>query len=120
MRGILIDAKNKTVTEVDVASGALAPMLGCERVDCITLHTLPRGSVASIDLWVDDEGAFNSEHGFMLAGDPDPLVICGNGLIVDCDHEGRCVGTRIPLAAVAAIVSFGIAVPDVQIQVVPW
>jgi len=120
MRGILINAAEQTITEVE-HTGTIADTIGCERVTCVPLHTFKRGEagVSSIDLWIDDEGLLcEPEHGFEIGGN----VYVGNGVILDCDWHGASVGTRLPLEAVTHEVTWrtfdeGHAAPDIYFEV---
>ena len=111
MRAILIDASARTITEIEVEAGVtgLQKALGARMVECFQIHGFERGHapVRAIDLWTDEEAALGSAHtGFTLAGERDSVEFIGNGLILDCDWEGACVGTRMPLEAVRQVVSF--------------
>lgn len=86
MRAVLIDAKNRTVTDVDYSGDykEIYKLIGCE------LFTLVRNLPGGDEVFVDDEGLLK------LAGDtpffeipwyPSPLA--GSGLILSSGKEGE-------------------------------
>ena len=85
MKAVLIDAKNRTVTDVEYSGDyrEIYTLIGCR---CFTLvRGLPDGD----DLFVDDEGLLTVNDDstfFQISWYPTPLV--GSGLILSCDEEG--------------------------------
>ena len=95
MRAILINAENKTVTEItiDAKKGVLSQWyknIGCDLVQVghyISEHD---------SILVDEEGLFkNPSNFFSYYGAIQPFA--GNGLIVGVDEEGETVGCDITL-----------------------
>lgn len=106
MRAILIDATEKTVTEVETGGKLhdLYRLLGCNLVEAVTLDD--RHS-----LWVDEEGLLVDEPGpfFAFKGGERPYPL--KGVILGDDHKsGKNIGATVPLDVVQSVVEF----PDVE------
>jgi hypothetical protein len=101
MRAILINAKEKTIKEVELEKPTLQSMyklIDCELVDCVRLDD-------QNDLWVDDEGLNKEpEHFFEFTGTHQPFA--GNGLIASHTDSGETVGTDMPFEKVKESVRF--------------
>lgn len=99
-KGILIDAVNRTVTEIEV--GGLDDMYEAMRVDLVTIGC----QLDEInDIFVDDEGLLKSpEHFFYYEGAHQPFA--GSGLVLGKDAEGETVSTTKTLAEIKAKVKF--------------
>lgn len=103
MKAILIDAVEKTVTEVEY-DGELDTayrLLRCELIDAVNVGG---GNV----LLVDDEGLLTSDDDdspfFLL---DNGWVFAGSGLIVgDADENGNTTATTVPLSFAAPRVKF--------------
>lgn len=86
MKAVLIDAKSRTVSDVEYSGNwrDISPMLGC---DCFTVvRNLPDGD----DVYVDDEGLLKltpESVFFTIPWYPTPLA--GSGLIMSCDSQGE-------------------------------
>lgn len=91
MKGILIDPKARTITEVEVEKGidAIYALIQAGTFDCVYIN--PHNSV-----FVDDNGLLNDpEFFFILKGYPQPLA--GRGLILGCDDEGESCSATVTL-----------------------
>ena len=102
MRAILIDAKMRTITEVDLPSDYPAltdAMLG--HVGAQLLTTAGRDRDTGDVMYVDDIGLYRKgdQPGFIFSSwHPEPMV--GNGLILGCDGGGETRPARTKLARV--------------------
>jgi hypothetical protein len=90
MRAILIDARNKTVTEVQIAKG-LQPMY--DQLKCQTF-TVPVILENEDTVYVDDEGLINGTFDFFYAPKVYPTPLAGNALIIGSDSEGESVSAK--------------------------
>lgn len=103
IRAILIDAKNKTVTEVEIA-GELADyyrLIGCEMVEIA--FRLPKLDVC----FVDEEALLNDNpKNFFEYNGAGHQPYAGNGLIVGGTPAGNAASAKISLAEVKANVVF--------------
>lgn len=100
MRAILIDAKNRTVNEIDIERGlpAMYAAIGCDLVELVRMGD-------GYDLWIDEEGAINgTDYGFIFGSQ-----YCGNGLLLDSDDDGECQPSTASLAFVRACVAFTVS-----------
>ena len=104
MRGILINAKANTVTEVET-TGELADLY--RLVECSLVQTVAveatTFSATPHDLWVDEEGLL-SDPEFFFVWDGNPIA--GNGLLLGTSEDGDCIACDIPLDAIKQIVTF--------------
>jgi len=99
---ILIDAKNKTVTEV-VLEGGLDPIY--RALDCGTF-AVPFEDEKRNALYIDDEGLYsNKEYGFLFSDFPHQLLV-GNGLIQGTDEEGDSVDATVTVEEIRRKVTF--------------
>ena len=106
-KGILIDVKNRTVTDVTVTKDSSGSQLqsiydhiGCNMVEVV--------NIGENDIYVDEEGLLNllpSTNFFMYKGYPQPLA--GNGLIMGYNDEtGDSVDTTLTVEEVKNNVKF--------------
>ena len=91
MRAILINSKERTVTEVDYDGNwkSIAPMLECRWFTVV--GGLPDGD----DLYCDDEGLLTASEDstyFMMPWYPTPIV--GNALILGVNGDGDSVASN--------------------------
>lgn len=102
-KGILIDAANRTITEVQVGDYKdIQAKIGC---DCFTVTSLPKNE----DLYVDDEGLLkvNIATPFFYHKDYPYQAFAGNGLIMRCSHKtGKSLNTKETIESVKAKVTF--------------
>jgi hypothetical protein len=85
MRAILLDAKTRTVSEVDYDGDykSIYGLIGCQ---CFTVVQLGNGD----DLYVDDEGLLTMNESTVFIQTPwYPTPLAGSGLILSCDDEGE-------------------------------
>ena len=110
-KAILIDSKNKSITEVEKGEGIedIYKHLG-EGVRCFSVISLGGG----VDMFIDDEGllreAYIDENGekHNMTGiqlDGYPQVIMGNGLIVGTDDMGETIDCPVSVRQVEAVVT---------------
>ena len=108
MRAILINTKNKTVTEVEY-TGDYRNIYTHIEANCFDLLRITRADA----IYVDDNGLLNDKghtHGFFRYGERDKdngRVLAGFGLILAHDGAGECVDTDLTLEYVKARVQFG-------------
>lgn len=106
MKAILIDAKARTVTEVEYSGNYLdiyTLLSGDEpgKVDLFTVVQLGDGDA----VYVDDEGLLKpQEHFFRWKGFDQPLA--GNGLVLGTDEGGESTSPKIDFEAVKEAVTF--------------
>ena len=103
MRGILINAEARTITEVEVPEGYknIYPFLGAgvDMFQCVDITR--KGDT----IYVDEEGLLKPQDNFFLyAGYGQPLA--GNGLVLSTDNEGETVGTKLTLETIIKNVKF--------------
>lgn len=102
-KGILIDAKAKTITEVEVGDYKdIQAKIVC---DCFTLVSLPKNE----DLFIDDEGllTMNADTPFFFHADYPHQPLAGNGLIMRSSPKtGKSLNTKETVEAVKAKVRF--------------
>jgi len=107
-KGILIDVKNETVTEVVVTKTETGSQLKSiyEHVGCNLVEIV--GFDEKNDVYVDEEGLLtmdNNSKFFQMEGYPQP--ICGNGLIMGFDDEtGESIDTTLSIDEVKEKVKF--------------
>ena len=129
MKAILIDAVNKTVTEVEKGEGIqdIYKHLKCDTFDVVGLG-------GGVDCFVDDEGLLkegyvdedgtkHNMHGFRLRGYDQ--VLMGNGLILGHNGEGETIDSPVTVKQVQEVVTFveydrPEDKPQPFMQVVPW
>lgn len=102
LNAILIDPFTKTVKAIKINHGldAMYNVIGCELVDVARID-------GENDLWVDDEGLFNSPtHAFLLKGMHQPFV--GRGLILAHDDEGESISTTLTVDEIEMSVLWGV------------
>lgn len=114
MRAILIDPKNKSVSEVEYDGNYKSIY---KLIDCGTFTVIQIDETESII--IDDEGLFKSldsqepDDFFLWEGYNQPLA--GKGLILGVDREGESVATKLTVEEVKAKVSFArYIVRDIQ------
>jgi hypothetical protein len=98
MKGILIDAVNREVKEVEIS--------GLEDMQKAVDGYITIGVDFGDDtLFVDDEGLLKGpEHFFVYEGAHQPFA--GSGLILGTDQDGESVDTTMTVEQVRASVSF--------------
>jgi hypothetical protein len=108
MRGILIDTKNRTITQVEVVrneEGSILPSI-YDHVKCSMVEVVPYNDFN--DVYVDEEGLFKVNEDttfFKLKEYPQP--ISGNGLILGFDSKtGDSVDTDLSVSEVVGMVTF--------------
>lgn len=110
MKAILIDSKNKTVTEVEITEGRgksvldqWYEMIGCRIVEVATYIN------DTDSILVDEEGLIkgdlnNDTAFFTFEGYPQPLK--GNGLITGVNEDGDSISPIVSVANVKNKVTF--------------
>ena len=100
MKGILIDVKNRTITEHEIGKG-LEPIyekIGCELFDIVNIDD-------SNDVYVDDEGLYKENDFFSIEGGHQPFR--GNGLVLGIDNNsGKSVSTTLTVEKVTEMIKF--------------
>ena len=94
MKGILIDAYNTNIREVEVPKGiqAIYDLIHVETFECVRID---ENNIC----YVDEKGLINGTRvGFMLSFYPQPLM--GSGLILGCNEEGESVDTTLTVERV--------------------
>lgn len=104
IKGILIDAVNRTVKEVEVSG--LEGLQGSVGGSIAIAHSfMDDGDMETDTLFVDDEGLLKSpKHFFSFEGAHQPFA--GNGIIVGLNEEGDTIDTTQNLEAIKSKVSF--------------
>lgn len=100
-KGILINVKDETITEVQVGDFRHIQKL----VDCDLFDVVGLGKQQ--DVYVDDEGLLKltpESKFFVIEGYPQPL--CGNGLVLGHDMEGNSVNTKFTVDQIKEKVRF--------------
>jgi hypothetical protein len=103
LRGILINAKERTITEVAIEPSlpAYYRALQCETITAVIPSWFPDGEC----VYVDDEGLLkNPQDFFCIQGYPQPLA--GNGLILGSDVDGKDRSTIIAVGVIAGMTQF--------------
>lgn len=107
MKAVLINPKDKTVTDVEI-TGELQHYY--KLIECHTITHAPLTHVKDMDghkftLYVDDEGLFRDvRYHFTIAGRCGTLV--GNGIMVGHDGEGNSIDCPLTAAEVALDIEF--------------
>lgn len=78
MKAILIDPKNKTIEEIDIAGKNIKEIIGCKYIDGVR--------VGNDFMYVDDQGLLNENYLFNFLHYDQPFA--GKALIVGVDWEG--------------------------------
>lgn len=90
---IIIDVKNKTVTETKIDSGltAMQKVVG-GYIERVNFWNNPHGD----DLFVDEEGSFKDSNltGTVFSIEGAEGIFYGNGLIVGHDNNGKTVSCK--------------------------
>lgn len=100
VKGILIDANNRTVTAVELEDSldGMYKAIGCELITSALV-------IENDDtLYVDDEGMFSAENFFTFEGGHQPFA--GNGVILGCGATGESCHATVTLESVKARVKF--------------
>ena len=99
MRGILVNADERTVSEVDVqpnpneAPEGMRELIGCDFVEAFRFAD-------SLTMWIDDEGKLNlPKPGFKVKGCP--VEFAGNGVLLADGEDGDCAGCTLDAEEVA-------------------
>ena len=106
-KGILIDVKNKTITEVEVIENEQGSQLESiyKHLECSIFQIVNIDH--KNDIYVDEEGLMNmnDETGFFQVDNKEPIV--GNGLIMGYDDEtGDSVDTTLSVEEVKSRIKF--------------
>lgn len=107
MRAILINPKDKTITEVDYNGDYkhINQLIDAELFDCVVMDN--DGNT----IFTDDEGLVNGTASrvgmFRVEGD-NPAYLAGKGLILGTNGEGNSVATTLPLDWVRERIAFGV------------
>lgn len=116
-KGILIDVKNKTITEVEVIENAQGSQLESiyKHLECSIFQIVNIDH--KNDIYVDEEGLMNmnDETGFFQVDNKEPIA--GNGLIMGYDDEtGDSVDTTLSVDEVKSRIKF-VSAFDVALKV---
>ena len=104
MKAILIDAVNKTVTELDLDPSKKMLHQWYEALN-VSLVEVAHYINDHDSILVDEEGLFKpGDHFFVYEGAHQPFA--GNGLVVGVDEEGETVACNITLKEVKQNVRF--------------
>lgn len=107
MRAILIDPKNRTVTEVNY-TGDYRNINTHIQADCFDIVRI--GDENDNTIFVDDEGLINDKArdvGFFRFDGDNPMALAGYGLILGTDAEGESIECNLSVADVYSRVAFG-------------
>jgi hypothetical protein len=85
LRAILIDAKNKTVSEIQIGKDYKE----ISKAIHVDLFTAPKIFPNGDTLYVDDEGLINGTPDFFFNSELYPHPLAGSGLILGSDDEGE-------------------------------
>lgn len=102
-KGILINVKDETITEVEVRDGidGIYEQVGCQIFEVVGLNE-------TNDIYVDEEGLLGltpDTKFFSVEGYPQPLA--GNGLVLGFNHEtGDSVDTDFDIEKLKGMVKF--------------
>ena len=96
VKALLINPEKETITEIELEYGdkmlqELYRVIGCDSVEAMRSSLLMDGRLKSDDVWIDDEGLLKEQKHFWSL----PYYsqwIAGNGVIMDTDEDGECVG----------------------------
>lgn len=100
-KGILINVKDETITEVQVGDFRHIQKL----VDCDLFEIVGLGG--NQDLYVDEEGLLflnGQSKFFTIEGYPQPL--CGNGLVLGSNRNGESVNTKFTVEEIKSKVKY--------------
>lgn len=106
MKAILINASNRTVTEVEYDGNFrnLQKLIGC---DCFTLAPLNSENAADdVSLFVDDEGLLKAPEEFFHIAGVTLYPLAGNGVILGVDYEGNSVDSPVDVADIESRIVF--------------
>jgi hypothetical protein len=106
-KGILIDVKNRTITEVEVIENAQGSQLesiykhlGCSTFEVVNIDE-------QNDVYVDEEGLLFMDDNTMFFQMDNGQPLAGNGLIMGYDDEtGDSVDTTLSVEEVTSRVKF--------------
>jgi hypothetical protein len=101
-RGILIDVKNETITEVEVGDYKdIQKIVGCNLFDTIQLDE-------NNDIYVDDEGLLSIDNDSKFFGFKGlDSKFGGNGLVLGINHNnGESKSTTFPIDELKKVVKF--------------
>lgn len=107
MKAILIDAKARTITEVEHDGNyrQLYTLLSGDEPGKVELFTAVQINDQGDTLYVDDEGLLKpQEHFFRWTNYDHPFA--GNGVILGTDDDGNSTAPHIPLDVVKAAITF--------------
>jgi hypothetical protein len=105
MKAILIDALNKTITEIEI-DGDLKSIYKAVGFDMIEIGFRfdDEGHPNNV-IYLDEEGGFRGhEHGFFFSGAHQPWL--GNGIIMGGDDEGESADTTVTIEEVRNRIRF--------------
>lgn len=93
LRAILIDAKNKTVSEIQLGKDykEISKKIGCDLFTVAT--TFPNGD----GVFVDDEGLINGTPDFFYCKNIYPHPLAGSAVILGSDREGESKDAKIKI-----------------------
>jgi len=105
VRAILIDAENKTVTEVNIEPtlSEYYRLIKCELIE----GCYPKGLAPNHFLYVDEEGLYRKKHYFKIDGFHTPLA--GNALLLAGNEEGEDVDCTMSVAEIGNRVYFAVS-----------
>lgn len=94
MRAIFIDARNKTVSEIQLGKDykEISKKIGCDLFTVATTYDNGDG------VFVDDEGLINGTFDFFFCPAIYPHPLAGNGIILGSDREGDSVSAKTAIA----------------------
>jgi hypothetical protein len=100
-KGILIDAKNRRIVDVEVGDFRdIQAKIGCSMFT--TAGVLPNGD----SVFVDDEGLINGTEEFFYNPDIYPHPLAGNAVILGCDEMGESVDVKSRILGIAMKTDF--------------
>lgn len=104
MKAILIDAKNKTITEIDY-SGNYKDIYKLLDISMFECQNLPSRNGQGNDIFIDEEGTLGEiECGFRYANN---CPTAGSGLVLGLNfNNGETIATNYTLEEVKANVKF--------------
>ena len=103
MKAILINAVNKTVTQVDVTGDldSFYAQIGCELIEGVYTHILQGEDV----MYVDEEGLLKEDQPFFQINGY-RQALAGNAIIIGIDEEGDSCDAETPVAVIMDAVEF--------------
>ena len=99
-KGILINPRERTITEVVVEEPTLQSLYKLTGCDCVTIAHLDDGHTA----WVDDEGLFKPNGIFKIQSYHSPLA--GNAVILSNTSQGEHSDCKLTVAEVIKTTQF--------------